>query len=153
MKNEVLIRSSLIPKKVFAIWRRFFGFRLKHFSMAGDTAFYAFKERIQQELFRNIFCFLIITGLWVKPFLILGRTFQILVNIAFYVSGDIGGKNNFFKIPKTPFLLETGQKNLSIFYQNFLGTTLKNALFPSRLTLSTKWLLGKTFIFDVFFRF
>ena len=57
--------------------------------MVGDTAFYAFRERIQQENFRNIFCFLIVTGLWVKPFLILGRIFQIAVNIAFYVSVDI----------------------------------------------------------------
>ena len=75
MKNEVLIRSSLIPKNLLAIGRRYFGFRLKHFSMADDTAFYAFKERIQQELFRNNFCFSIVTGLWVKLFLIFGRIF------------------------------------------------------------------------------
>ena len=43
--------------------------------MADDTAFYAFKERIQQELFRNNFCFSMVTGLWVKLFLIFGRFF------------------------------------------------------------------------------
>ena len=55
MKNDVLIRGSLIPEKVSAIWRRYFGFSLKHFSMVGDTAIYAFRERIQYEIFRNIF--------------------------------------------------------------------------------------------------
>ena len=57
MKKEVSIRSSLIPKNFFGIWRRFFGFRLKHFCMVGDTAFYACKETIEQEFFRNNFCF------------------------------------------------------------------------------------------------
>ena len=89
MKKDISIRSSSIPKKVFGIWRRYFGFRLKHFSMAGDTALYAFKEWTELENFRNNFCFLIITGLWVKPFLILGRIFQIVLEIAFYVFGDI----------------------------------------------------------------
>ena len=60
----------------------------KHFSMVGDTAFYAFQQRIQLEIFWNLLMFLIITGLWVKPFLILGRSFQIVVNIEFYVYGD-----------------------------------------------------------------
>ena len=86
MKDEVLIPSSLIPKNLFAIWRRYFRHRLQHFSTVGDTAFYAFKERIQQETFRNDFFVLIVTGLWVKPFLIFGRNFQSVVNIAFYVS-------------------------------------------------------------------
>ena len=85
MKNDVLIRGSLIPQKVFAIWRRYFGFSLKHFSLVGDTAFYAFRERIQWEIFWNTFCFLIVTGLWVKASLIFGRIFQRVVN-TLYVS-------------------------------------------------------------------
>ena len=75
MKKEVSIRISLIPEKNFGFWRRFFGFRLKHFSMAGDTAFYAFKETIEQEIFRNNFCSSMVTGLRVKPYLIFGRNF------------------------------------------------------------------------------
>ena len=55
MKNEVLIRSSLVTKKVFGIWRRYFGFRLKHLSMTVDTAFYAFQEKIQQHFFFETF--------------------------------------------------------------------------------------------------
>ena len=55
MKNEVLIRSSLVPKIFFGIWRRYFRSRFKQFSMVGDTAFYASKERIEQKIFRNNF--------------------------------------------------------------------------------------------------
>ena len=74
-KNEVLVRSSFIPNNVFAIWRRYFGFMLYHFSMAGDNAFYAFKERIEKEYFLNIFCFSLVTWLWVKLYRIFGRIF------------------------------------------------------------------------------
>ena len=76
LKNEVLVRRSLIPKNVFAIWRKNFGFSLKHFSMVGDTGFCAFKEWIQQEIFRDNFCFSLVTGLWVKRFLIFSRIFS-----------------------------------------------------------------------------
>ena len=111
MKNDVLIRGSLIPEKDFAIWRRFFGFSLKHFSMVGDTAIYAFRERIQQEIFRNIFCFLIVTGLWVKAFLIFGRIFQRVVSISFYVSrGHLEVKLFFLKLTKTTFFRKVGKK-------------------------------------------
>ena len=75
MKNEVLIQSSLIPKQVFASWRTYFGLRLKHFSMVGDTAFFTFEERIQQGNFRDNFCFSLVTRVWVKRFLIFGRNF------------------------------------------------------------------------------
>ena len=49
--------------------------------------------------------------------------------------------------------METGQITLTIFYQNFPGTTVKNALFPSRLTLSTKWFSRENFHFRCFFGF
>ena len=118
MKNDVLIRGSLIPEKDFAIWRRFFGFSLKHFSMVGDTAIYAFRERIQQEIFRNTFCFLIVTGLWVKAFLFFGRIFQRVVNIAFYVSrGHLEVKIIFLKIIKTLFFGKRA-RNFIIFLPN-----------------------------------
>ena len=111
MKNGVLIPSSLIPKIVFAFWRRYFGFRLKHFTMVGDTAFYAFRERIQQETFRNIFCFLIVTALWVKAFLIFGRSFRRVVQSALYVSGGhLEVKLIFFNSSKTPFFRKLGEK-------------------------------------------
>ena len=99
MKNEVLIRSSLIPKIFFEFWRRYFGFRLKHFTTVGDTAFYAFREGIQQEIFRNIFCFLIVTGLWVKAFPIFGRSFRRVVQSALYASrGHLEVKLIFFQL-------------------------------------------------------
>ena len=75
MKNDVSIRISLVPQKVSTTWRRYFGLRLKNFSMVGDTAFYAFRERLQQELFRNNFCFSMVTGLWVKRVQIFGKNF------------------------------------------------------------------------------
>ena len=112
MTNEVLIRSSLIPKIVFEFWIRYFGFRLKHFTMVGDTAFYAFRERSQQETFRNIFCFLIVTGLWVKAFLTFGRSFRRVVQSALYVSrGHLEVKLIFFKSSKTHFLGNWAKKN------------------------------------------
>ena len=52
--------------------------------------------------------------------------------------GHLEVKTIFFKITKTPFLSETGQKTMSLFYQKSSGTIVKNALFPSRLTISTK---------------
>ena len=129
----------MIPRNVFAIWRSFFGFRWKHFSMVGETKFYAFRERIQQEIFRNIFRFLIVTGLWVKPFLFLAEFFQSVVKIAFYLSREqLEVKLIFLKITKTTFFKETGQKALSFFYQIFPGTIVENALFPSTLTISRK---------------
>ena len=114
--------------------------------MVGDFAFYAFKDRIQQENFRNIFCFLIITGLWVKPFLILFPDFSKLFSILHSTcTGTFGGKNKFFKIPTTNFLSEAGQKTMSFFYQNFPGTIVKNALFSCRLTHSIKWFSRENF--------
>ena len=88
--------------------------------MVGDTAFYAFRERIQQEIFRNISCFLIVTGLWVKAFLIFGRGFRRVVQSALYVSrGHLELKLIFFNSSKTTFYRKLGEKNLSFFYQIF----------------------------------
>ena len=54
-EDRGLIRSSLIPRNVFAIWRSYFVFRLKHFSMVGDTAFNAFREKFNRNFFGTIF--------------------------------------------------------------------------------------------------
>ena len=118
----------------------------KHFSMAGDTAFYAFKERIEQKFFRNNFCFWMVTELWVKPYLNFGRIFQGVVNGAIYVSrGTFRGESIFFQNSKQIFISELGQKYLSFPYQNVPGTTIKNGLFSCRLTHSTKLFSRETF--------
>ena len=140
MKKEVSIRSSSIPKKVLGIWRRSFGFRLKHFCMAGNTAFYAFKERIEEELFRNNFCFWMVTEHWVKPYLNFGRTFPRgcqWCNLR--IQGNISRWKYFFQNSKQIFFSELGQKSLSFPYQSVPGTTIKNGLFSCRLTHSMKW--------------
>ena len=57
MKNEVLSGSSLILKNVLAIWRRYFGFRLKHFNRVVNTAFNAFRENNSTRLFWKLIFF------------------------------------------------------------------------------------------------
>ena len=137
----------LIPRNVFAIWRSYFGFRLKHFSMVGDTAFYAFRERIQREIFRNVFCFLIVTGLWVKRFLIWAAFSKVLsIMHSMCPEEDLEVKLIFFQNNWATFSFGNWTKTLSFFYQFFPGSFVKNALFPSRLTLSRKWFSPKTFI-------
>ena len=130
MKIEVLIRSSLIPKNFFAIWRSYFGFRLKHFSMVGNTAFYAFRERIQQEVFRNIFCFLAVTGLWVKLFRNSAEFFQNVVNSAICVPrGRFGGKIFFSKKPRQ-FSFGNWALNFVVFLPKFSRNDRQKSLVP-----------------------
>ena len=122
--------------------------------MVGDTAFYAFRERSEQEIFRNIFCFLIVTGLWVKPFLILAEFFQSVVNIAFYVPrGRFGGKIDFFQNNYDTFLSETGQKTLSFFNQIFPGSFLKKCLVPFQTNIFKEFFFSENFHFGFLFRF
>ena len=109
--------------------------------MAGNTAFYAFKERIEQEFFRNIFCFWMVTELWVNSYLIFGRTFPRgcqWCNLGF-LGNTSRWKYFFFKIAKISFSRNLG-KNLCPFpSKKTPGTTIKNGLFSCRLTHSMKW--------------
>ena len=118
--------------------------------MVGDTAFYAFRERIQQEIFRNISCFLIVTGLWVKAFPIFGRGFRRVVQSALYVSrGHLELKLIFFNSSKTTFFRKLGEK-ICHFSTKYFPKFVKNAVFPSRLALSRKWLSQENFPFCCF---
>ena len=89
-----------------------------------------------------------LTGFEWNVFRFLTKIFQGDVNSAVATSPEEDLEVNLisFKITKTPFLSETGQKTLSFFYQIFPGSLVKNALFPSRLTFSRKWFSRKTFI-------
>ena len=122
--------------------------------MVGDTAFYAFRERIQHEISRNNFCFLIVTGLWVKPFLILAELFQSVINIAFYVPrGRFGGKIVFFfKITKTLFYRKLGKKFV-IFLPIFSRIVCKKCLVPFQTNTFKEVIFSENFHFGFLFGF
>ena len=99
--------------------------------MVGDTAFYAFRERIQQEVFRNIFCFLIVTGLWVKLFLFLAEFFQCVVKIAIYFSRKhLEVKLIFLKITKKTFFKGNWAKSFVIFLPNISRNDCRKSFVP-----------------------
>ena len=74
MKNGVLIRSSLIPKTVFAFWIRYFCL-VQTFQHGWRYCILRVQRKNSIWNFSKHFCFLIVTGLWVEAFLLFGRTF------------------------------------------------------------------------------
>ena len=96
-----------------------------------------------------------LTGFEWNVFRFLAKIFQGDVNSAVATCPEEDLEVNLisFKITKTHFLSETGQKTLSFFYQIFPGSLVKNALFPSRLTLSRKLFFSENFLFGFLFDF
>ena len=144
----------LIPRNVFAIWRSYFGFRLKHFSMVGDTAFYAFRERIQREIFRNVFCFLIVTGLWVKRFLIWAAFSKVLsIMHSMCPEEDLEVRLIFFQNNWATISFGNWTKNFVIFLPIFSRIVCKKWLVPFQTNTFKKVIFSENFHFGFLFGF
>ena len=154
MKNEVLIRSSSIPKKKFSEfeeddsglgWNISAWLDLLHSRRS--------KKELNRKFLETVFVSQWLLGYEWSLVQFLADFFQELVNGAIYVSrGTFRGKSIFLKNSKQTFSSELGQKNLSLLYQKVPWTTIENILFSCRLTHSMRWFSRDNFRFRCFNR-
>ena len=151
MKSEVLIRSSLIPKKTSEFEENDSGLGWNISAWLEILHSRRSKKELNRKFFATVFVSQWLPGYEWNLVQFLADFFQGFVNGAIYVSRrTFRGRRIFLKNSKQTFFSELGQKTLSLLYQKVPWTTIENGLFSCRLTLSMKWFFRENFRFLCF---